>query len=123
MVEILEEDARLHPKEPPIVLWDFSGTNSITTECILPHNKQASQMQWYYDGSHYSTKTGDLILDRIFDYKDATRHVPDNFGVQLSSDMLNKYFASMEKDLQQYANMRPETVEEEIELSLNGNCR
>ena len=30
-------------------------------------------MRWYWDYSHYRKETGDLMLDRIFDYRDPSR--------------------------------------------------
>ncbi|PIQ75866.1 hypothetical protein COU78_01910 [Candidatus Peregrinibacteria bacterium CG10_big_fil_rev_8_21_14_0_10_49_24] len=122
MLSILEEDARTHPQEKPYVLWDFSGYNSITTECILPHNDNASQMRWYYNGAHFSVQTADFILDRIFDYHSPKRDVPNDFGMQLSMEMLDDYFSEMDKKMKEYVRSRPESIEQEIELSLNGDC-
>ena len=68
---------------PTLQLWDFSDTNSITTEPIpVPGN--ATPMLYYWQYSHYRRASGDLMLDRIFDYK-SSRTLPDDFGVRLTS--------------------------------------
>ena len=123
MVDILEKDARANPDKKALLLWDFNGYNSINTECVLPHNQKESQMHWFYDGAHYSPETANLLLDQMFGYRQHDRVVPKDFGVQLSSDMLEKHFASQFKDRKAYLRSRPKNIEEEIKLSLNGDCR
>jgi hypothetical protein len=73
-------------------LWDFSGYSKYTTERV-PDFADATPMQWYFEGFHYTQALGDLILDRMFDYSDASRVIADNFGVRLRSEDLDLHFA------------------------------
>ncbi|MFC1932391.1 hypothetical protein ACFLXU_02005 [Chloroflexota bacterium] len=48
-------------------------------------------MQWYWDSSHYKKELGDLMLDKIFNYHESGRIVPDNFGVLITSDNIERH--------------------------------
>lgn len=54
-------------------VWDFSGYNSITTEVI------SESMTNYIDNSHYSSHTGELVLNKIFAYQ--ADKIPQDFGI------------------------------------------
>jgi hypothetical protein len=83
LVRINEEEASFAGR-PPMPLWDFSSPNTITRE-PLPAAGDLATMRWYWEYSHYRRATGDLILDRIFDYRDPTRELPDDFGTRLTT--------------------------------------
>jgi hypothetical protein len=97
LVSINEEEAARAGK-PPLPLWDFSNPNSITTEPV-PKIGDPSPMHWYWEYSHYRRATGDLILDRIFNYRDSRRHVPDDFGVRLTAANVEAHIATADADL------------------------
>lgn len=52
----------------PFPLWDFSVTNKLTTEPLLPaEHPDASLMKWFQDGVHYTKSFGDLIQSIVFE--------------------------------------------------------
>ncbi|TGE33836.1 hypothetical protein E4K68_03180 [Desulfosporosinus sp. Sb-LF] len=63
-------------------VWDFSGYNSITTETI------SNTMQYYWDNSHYTEKTGELIVDRLLNHDVAS--IPKDFGRLLKPETVNQ---------------------------------
>jgi hypothetical protein len=69
LVRINEEEAA-RAGQKPLPLWDFSDANTVTREA-LPTD--TTPMRWFWDPSHYRKATGDLILDRMFDFKDPAR--------------------------------------------------
>jgi len=83
LVRINEEEASKAGRQP-FPLWDFSAPSSITTEPI-PKLGDHSPMHWFWERSHYRKETGDLILDRVFNYSDPSRAVPADFGVRLTA--------------------------------------
>ena len=97
IVRINEVEAKRHGKEP-FPIWDFSGFNSVTTETIPPINDSESQMQWYWESSHYKRELGDLVLDRVFNYNNLSRNVPDDFGVLLSLDNIASHLSKVRSD-------------------------
>jgi hypothetical protein len=92
LVRINEEEASKAGRRP-FPLWDFSTPSSITTEPI-PKLGDHSPMRWFWEQSHYRKETGDLILDRVFDYGDPTRSVPADFGVRLTMANIDAQLAS-----------------------------
>ncbi len=78
---------------PPFEIWDFGGYNSITTETVPSENHPKEVMRWYLEPSHYSSNTGDLILDRIFEYDAAGRNLPADFGVVLTPESIEEALA------------------------------
>ena len=65
-------------KSQKVKFWDFSGYNSFTNEEQTPSEALTRTMKSYYEALHYSKKLGELILDRIYDYKDTSRVIPDD---------------------------------------------
>lgn len=68
-------------------VWDFSGYNSITTEPI------GQDMKNYLDSSHYSSKVGDLILNRLFNYQEET--IATDFGILITSENIGSHLAQV----------------------------
>lgn len=94
LVTINEEEAALAGRES-FPLWDFSGYNSITTENIPNGSEGPKRMNWYFESSHYTPATGDLVIDRLFEYKSSDRVVPNDFGVLLTSKNINKHLKNI----------------------------
>ena len=92
LVRINEEEASKAGHQP-FPLWDFSAPSSITTEPV-PNLGDRSPMRWFWERSHYRKQTGDLILDRVFDYSDPSRAVPADFGVRLTSADIDAHLIS-----------------------------
>lgn len=87
LVQLLAEDAAAHPTEPPIPLVDFSGYSSITTEPLPPVGSR-TEMNYYWDSSHFKEIAGDYVLDKIFDMHSAA--APSNFGDVLNASTVDK---------------------------------
>ena len=94
-VEDINEQA-----ENRIVLWDFSGYNSITMERI-PDRKE-EQMRWYWESSHYKKEVGNLIVERILKGQSA-ESVPDDFGVMINPHNIEQHLLSIREDRKWYA--------------------
>jgi hypothetical protein len=92
-----------------IILWDFSGYNSITTEDI-PDN-DADQMQWYWESSHYKKELGDLMLTRMLPFE-SDRKVPDDFGFAIHSGNIEAHLAEIRRGKDRYFEKYPEEVED-----------
>jgi hypothetical protein len=89
LVRINEEEAARAGRQP-LPLWDFGDVNTINSEPI-PAVGDMTPMRWFWDYTHYRKSTGDLILDRIFDYHDPDRALPDDFGTRLTSENIDAH--------------------------------
>ena len=97
LVRINEEEASRAGRQP-FPLWDFSAPNSITTERI-PELGDRSPMRWFWERSHYRKQTGDLILDRIFDFGEPSRAIPADFGARLTSANIDAHLTGTATNL------------------------
>jgi hypothetical protein len=93
-----------------ISYWDFSGYNSITSEFFR------EDMQYYLDSSHYSKKTGDLVLNRILNHHIDT--VPSDFGVLVNNNNVELHLGKIRNDRERWAkdNLRMVKLIAELEL-------
>jgi hypothetical protein len=94
LVTYLAEDARRHPDRAPIPFWDFSGHSSVTTE-RLPAPESKDEMRYYWDSSHFKELVGDWVLDRLFGVVTAAEPVPDDFGVLLTPENVERALQAM----------------------------
>jgi hypothetical protein len=85
-----------------VKLWDFSGYNSFTIEEETPSESLIRTMKWYYEALHYSKELGELMLDRIYDYKDESRVIPDDFGILLSEKNIDDHLKRIRKQQIKY---------------------
>lgn len=111
LVQMNEEEAQ-HAGQPAFPLWDFSGYHTISTETVPSVGDTETIMHWYYDSSHYTPATGDLVLDRIFNYKSPVRTVPDDFGVLLTSTNIDAHFTNIRVARERYRKTHSEDVAE-----------
>ncbi len=86
----------------PTPVFDFSGYNSITTEAI---NKD---MENYQDNAHYTKKIGDLVLNRILDYKQ--EDVPDDFGFLINPENIESHLEKIRQDREVWAENNQDEV-------------
>ncbi len=89
---IFEKWKREAVKVTPV--WDFSGYNSVTTEPI------SEKMVNYNDSSHYTTKVGSLVLNRVLSYQ--TEQMPDDFGVLVNSNNIASHLENIRSDREQW---------------------
>jgi hypothetical protein len=92
-------------------VWDFSGCNSITIE---PVNEK---MEYFEDPSHYTYKTGDLILSRMFHYR--SDRVPKGFGVYITPDNIDIHLRNVKAQCQKWAEENPDIVRWLKDLNLD----
>ncbi len=104
---------------PDYSLWDFSGYNEITTEPFPPSNDKTTQMQWYWESSHYKKETGDLVLDTLLNYKIAGRKAPTKFGVKLTSKNIEQHLFDQRINRDKFTTSHPEIVNEINDMILN----
>lgn len=123
IVRINEEEAA-RAKRPAFALWDFSAPSTITSEPI-PAAGDLTPMRWYWDHSHYHRAAGDLILDRIFGYNEPTRHLPDDFGVQLTGKNIDAHLASSKAKLADWTTANTELASQITNAAqdLRENCQ
>lgn len=111
LVKINEEESQ-QAGQLPFPLWDFSGYNTISTENVPALGDTENIMHWYIDSSHYTSAAGDLLLDRIFNFKSPERSAPDDFGVLLTSRNLDAHLANIRADRERYRQSHPGIVAE-----------
>jgi tetratricopeptide (TPR) repeat protein len=109
LVKVLAEEAKQDHAEP-FPLWDFSGFNSITTEQIPPAGDKQHIMRWWWEPSHYQKATGDLMLDRVLDYKPDLANVPPDFGILLSPSNIDAWLAKTLERGREYRRDQPGEV-------------
>ena len=91
LIDLVEEIDNKYPKSQKFSLWDFSGYNSVTMDEVPPEEKPKRPMNWYADVAHFKKSLGDMIQDRIFNYNDTGRVVPEDFGTQINSKNIDLY--------------------------------
>jgi hypothetical protein len=81
-----------------VPLWDFSGYNSITTE------KVKTPMRNYWDSSHFTEKTGDMILAKILVNEKNMNDlaIPLDFGVKLTPSNIESHLMKIRADREKY---------------------
>jgi hypothetical protein len=92
-----------------ITLWDFSGYNSITMEAVPPEANE-KYMSWYRDSSHYSSRTGNLILNQILNPQNSMHQIPEDFGIPLNSATIENYLQQQRSKALQYRNEQPAEI-------------
>ena len=97
---VIEQGKREIVKILPV--WDFSGYNSITTEPIN------SEMTKYRDSSHHTMKVGDLILNRILQYRE--QETPPDFGIWITPDNIEEHLIKIRADREVWRKENPDTV-------------
>lgn len=108
LVRINEDEARRAGRKP-FPIWDFGDANTITREPIPPRGDM-TPMKWFWETSHYRRATGDLILDRIFNYRDPGRALPNDFGVRLTAETIDAHLKQSDQRLGAWANGNPELI-------------
>lgn len=107
IVTILEEDSSRHGSENRYPIWDFSGYSSVTTERVPARGDTKSSMRWYWEAGHFKMEAGNLVLDRIFNYIDVGRTVPQDYGIKITPQSIESHLAhirsSRERYLSEYA--------------------
>ncbi|MGD1872614.1 MAG: hypothetical protein ACFB02_06140 [Mastigocoleus sp.] len=111
LVKVIAKDAIENSNKQPIILWDFSGYNSIANEKIPPLGSK-QEMKWYWESSHYKKELGDVILDVIFNYPKKSENAPSDFGEIISSKNIESHLQKIRTEQAQYKQNFPGSVEE-----------
>ena len=114
--DVVRVVASLNQRVPGKVgLWDFTGYNSISTETV-PAARARRRMRWFYESSHFTPETGDLVLLSMLHPEASGEIVPDDFGVSLNEKNLETHIAEARRARESYRLSRPEEVEEVARL-------
>jgi hypothetical protein len=92
LVRLLTREAAGRPADT-VPVWDFSGYSTITTE-PLPRLGSPDEMKYYWDSSHFKSRVGDLVLDRIFATGQGDDALRADFGVLLAADTIEETLSS-----------------------------
>jgi hypothetical protein len=89
-------------------VWDFNTYNPITTE-RLP--TPGGMLRYSWDGVHFRTATGDMILARMHDLKSGRQvSPPSDFGVLLTPANLESQLEKDRRDGAAYAAAHPDLL-------------
>lgn len=89
----------------PFPVWDFAGYNDITTEKLPEAGDRASQMKWYWEGSHYSRRTARKIFDQLFTAK-------DGYGILLTADNIEIHLRDIRQQRERYVTSHGDDISE-----------
>jgi hypothetical protein len=112
LVKLVNKYNKINPDFTPIQIWDFGDYNTITTEELPPLDDVTYHSKWYMDGHHYYPLVGNMILDRLFDYHDPDRHVPEDFGVKLSMQNIFQHLKEADQKRDVYIKAHPGVIPE-----------
>lgn len=110
LVSILADDAKLHPGQAPVPLWDFCCYSSVTTDPIAAPPGEAAGFRWFADSIHFKTVVGFMLMDRIFATEEG-RALPTDFGVLLTADNIEARIGETRRLQRDYTASHPEDVE------------
>jgi hypothetical protein len=112
LVEILDEDATSHAGRKPFPLWDFGGYNAVTEESVPALGDPVSRMRGYWETTHYTSRIGDLILNRLLGCAAEGADSVPGFGVQLTRRNIESRLGESRAAGEQYRRHHPEDVKE-----------
>lgn len=101
LVRINEEEA-VRAEQAPFPLWDFSGYHSLSTEALPNASDGNAAMTGYIESSHYQPFIGNLVLDRLFSLKAPGRSLPEDFGVALTPENIDRHLSNIRKAREHY---------------------
>ena len=112
LIDLVEDVDKKYPRNKKFSLWDFSGYNSVTMDEVPPAEVPKRPMDWYYDVAHFKKSLGDMIQDRIFNYNDAGRVVPEDFGMQINSKNIDLYQSAQRNKRMKYMLVNQKNIKE-----------
>ncbi len=111
VVHLVESVAKKYKKKPFIVL-DFGGYNRITTEPVPKLDDKKTLMHWYWEGSHYTSATASLMLDKLFENQSTDGTKSDNFGFKLRPNNIIEHLKRQRQLREQYQNQYKDDISE-----------
>lgn len=118
VTEIVANINALSDEQEPLMLWDFSGYNSINTETV-PTEGSGQQMRWYRDSAHYRVATGDLVLQTLFQTNTTATSRPEDFGVILTPTTIDEVLVRDQQRAIAYRRTAPKEVANSRTLAQN----
>jgi len=92
LTTIIENENQRMPSAEAAEIWDFSVYNSVTTERVPRKDEPDTQMQWYWEGSHYRREFGDKVLNCVLG-SNLSNECP--WGQQLNSINIVEHLVSI----------------------------
>jgi hypothetical protein len=109
LLRLVDEENARHPELPPTPIVDFSGYSSITEEAPPPPGSR-TELQYYWDSSHFKQIVGDYVLDRVYGVSSPARQVPSDFGVRLTAGTIESYFLEQRARQAAYRRRFPDDI-------------
>lgn len=106
----INEKVAIENGKKPFPLWDFTGYHTLTTESIPCDSTK--KMSYYWDGSHYKKKLGDIVLDRMFDGNFSGGQDYYDFGVKLTSKNIKTHLAQIQIQREYWRSKHPKDLSE-----------
>ena len=115
LINLVEDINNKYSETRAFPLWHFGGYNSVTMTEVPPAETPNRSMLWYWDIGHYNKTLGDLIQDRIFSFHQPGRLVPEDFGIQISSENIAQHHSTQKIKQEEYIKTYPKDIKELIE--------
>lgn len=120
LVALIEKiNIEISPKKR-IILWDFSGYNSFTTEALAKDSTEA--MRWYWDAGHYKKDLGDRVQDRIFGFNSPDRGGSEDFGVLIDANNIDSHLKKFAEKGNAYLETQREDIQE-LKVRINNSIK
>ena len=112
LIALVEDVNSRHPESREFPLWNFGGYNSVTMTAVPSPKDSNISMRWFRDIGHYSKNLGDLIQDRIFNFHQTGRMVPEDFGIQINSKNIDRHQKAQKSLQRTYMKTYQEEIKE-----------
>jgi len=112
LINVVEDINSKYSESRPFPLWNFGGYNSVTMTEVPPSEAANRSMLWYWDLGHYNKMLGDLIQDRIFNFHQPGRLVPEDFGTRINSINIDLHHNTQKIKQRQYMKTYPNDIKE-----------
>jgi hypothetical protein len=89
----------------PFPVWDFAWYSPITTESLPPLQNKTARMRWFYDPLHFTSSTGNHVLDQALLGREGT-------GLKLTADNLDTVQEMQLRKKQKFHRENQEQIEQ-----------
>ena len=111
VVESIEYLAGKYNKES-FLIWDFSGYNEVTAEHVPEADNKQALMEWYWEGSHYTIATAELMFNKIGGQSECC----ETFGRRIDSTNIEYHLQRIRQTRDAYVRSHENTINELDEL-------
>jgi hypothetical protein len=99
------EDAQQSRVGHRVELWDFAGFSLYTMEPMPAADDPANHLRWFWDPVHFVPALGERMIERL------DRGGPQEFGMQLTGDVLAEADAAFSAAQRQWIEAHPADVQ------------